>query len=108
MKNNKGITLIALVITIVVLIILTAITVIFTLGDNGIIERSKQAKEDYKQSEQDELIGLNSLDQQIASTSRGENVNNISNDWTLIAELTKSGEENAVDVDFKNIKKYIL
>ena len=44
MRGKKGITLLALVITIVILIILAVITVNFLFGNNGLIDRAKQAK----------------------------------------------------------------
>lgn len=44
MKNNKGITLIALVITIIVLLILAGITIAMLTGDNGLLTKSNQAK----------------------------------------------------------------
>lgn len=44
MKNKKGITLISLVITIVVLIILLAVAIYLTLGNNGILNKAEQAK----------------------------------------------------------------
>lgn len=44
MKNNKGITLIALVITIVVLIVLAGVTMNLTLGENGIFQKSGKQK----------------------------------------------------------------
>lgn len=44
MKNEKGITLIALVVTIIVLIILAGISINLVLGENGIIAKSKEAK----------------------------------------------------------------
>lgn len=44
LENNKGITLIALVVTIIVLIILASVSIKIILGDNGIVEKSKQAK----------------------------------------------------------------
>ena len=45
MKNNeKGITLVALVITIIVLLILAAVTIMALSGDNGILTRAKQSK----------------------------------------------------------------
>lgn len=40
-KNNKGITLVALVVTIIVLLILTSVSINLVLGDNGIITRAK-------------------------------------------------------------------
>ena len=43
-KSTKGITLIALVITIVVLLILAGITMATLIGDNGLINKAKDAK----------------------------------------------------------------
>ena len=43
LKNNSGITLIALVITIIVLIILAGISMNLLMGDNGIIKKAQQA-----------------------------------------------------------------
>ena len=42
--NQRGITLVALVVTIVILLILSGITISSVFGDNGIIEKSKIAK----------------------------------------------------------------
>ena len=47
-KRNLGITLIALVITIVVLLILAGISLNLLLGNNGIIAKTKDAKEKMK------------------------------------------------------------
>lgn len=44
-KNNKGITLLVLVITIIILLILAGITISALTGENGLISRTKQAKE---------------------------------------------------------------
>ena len=45
MKNNeKGITLVALVITIIVLLILAGVTIMALSGDNGILNRASQSK----------------------------------------------------------------
>ena len=43
--NNKGITLVALVITIVILLILAGIAISLLTGENGLFARAKQAKE---------------------------------------------------------------
>lgn len=43
MKNEKGITLIALVITIIVLLILAGISIAMLTGDNGLLTKSKQS-----------------------------------------------------------------
>ena len=58
LKNNKAITLIALVITIIVLLILAGITVA-QLSGNNLFENAKLAKEKYQQArdQEDEIIG---------------------------------------------------
>lgn len=45
MKNQKGITLVALVITIVVLLILAYVTIFMVIGPNGVLTNSQIAKE---------------------------------------------------------------
>ena len=49
--QNKGITLVALVVTIVVLLILAGISITALFGDNGIIARAKIAAEKTKEAE---------------------------------------------------------
>ena len=44
MKNNKGITLIALVITIIVLLILAGVSIAMLTGENGILTRANDSK----------------------------------------------------------------
>ena len=58
-KGNKGITLIALVITIIVLLILAGVTIAALSGDNGILKRATEAKEqtNKKNDEETEKIG---------------------------------------------------
>lgn len=46
MRNQKGITLIALVITIIVLLILAGVSIALLAGDNGVLSKSRQAKSD--------------------------------------------------------------
>ena len=58
MKNQKGVTLIALVVTIIVLIIIAGISIAALLGDNGVITRSKQAKQDQIKGEVRDQITL--------------------------------------------------
>lgn len=53
-RKNQGITLIALVITIIVLIILAGVTINIVLDQNGIIEKTQEAKNETKQAEKDE------------------------------------------------------
>lgn len=87
-KQNKGITLIALVITIIVLLILAGITITLVMGDNGLIAKSQQAGKNYAEAENYETNSLNSLeDEMIAITNRGDNTNQ-QPDYNNIISLT--------------------
>ena len=56
MKNQKGITLLVLVITIIVLLILAGITISAITGDNGIIGNAGQAKEETEIANEKEIV----------------------------------------------------
>ena len=58
-KENKGITLIALIITIVVMLILVGVTVRFTIGENGILSQTKEAKKEYEIGQVKEIFSSN-------------------------------------------------
>lgn len=60
-KNDKGITLVALVVTIVMMLILVGITMVAVLGDNGVISKAKIAGNKYEKAEIDEIQYLNEL-----------------------------------------------
>lgn len=62
MKQQKGITLIALVITIVVLIILAGVAISLTLTDNGIFNRAKQGRDMYSNAAGKESDQINKVD----------------------------------------------
>ena len=57
-KNNKGITLVALVITIIVLIILVTISISVLTGENGILTKAEKAKNQAIEAEEKEQISL--------------------------------------------------
>ena len=58
MKNNKGITLIALVITIIVLLILAGVSIAMLTGQNGILTQANNSKYSTARSEAVEKINL--------------------------------------------------
>ncbi len=58
MKNQKGVTLVALVVTIIVLIILVGISINLLLGENGLITKAQEAKKQQKIAEIKEKISL--------------------------------------------------
>lgn len=56
MNNNKGVSLVALVITIIVLLMLVTVTLTFGLGDNGIITKAQEARDKTNRSQAEEII----------------------------------------------------
>ena len=57
-KNNRGITLIALVITIIVLLILAGVSIAMLTGENGILTQANSSKEKTEISEVKEQAKL--------------------------------------------------
>ena len=58
MTNNKGITLIALVITIIVLLILAGVSIAMLTGQNGILTQATNAKNETVQGEVEEACKI--------------------------------------------------
>ena len=65
MKKNKGITLVALVVTIVVLLILAGVSINLVLGNNGIIAKAKDAETKSAEASQNDLKGMNDLEDEM-------------------------------------------
>ena len=61
-KNNKGITLIALVITIIVLLILAGVTIAMLTGNNGILTKAQTAKQASEESSENEKRRLSQIE----------------------------------------------
>ena len=89
MKKNTGITIISLVVTIIILIILAGISINLTLGQNGIITKAKQAKENIELAKVEEETRLNELYMQMES--EGVSTGDISYD--AIAKLVEFKRE---------------
>ena len=58
LKQQKGITLVSLVITIVVLIILAGVAISLTLGDNGIFNKATGGRDNYMLAANEEQAEL--------------------------------------------------
>ena len=57
-KRDNGITLIALVVTIVVLLILAGVSISLIVDNNGVIQKSKEARTQTKEAKEKEEITL--------------------------------------------------
>lgn len=88
LKNRKGITLIALVVTIVVLLILAGVSISLVLDNNGIIQKSKQAKKEYGQAKDNEQEDLNKASSWIDEVTNGTEIVEPENidDWEYTEE----------------------
>ncbi len=75
-KNEKGITLVALIITIIILLILAVVSIRAITGDN-ILGKSETAKEKYESAKKDEADKLGNYANSIETN--GNNKNNESN-----------------------------
>ena len=74
-RNTKGITLIALVVTIIILIILSGVSINLVLGENGIVNKAKKAKENTELAKVEEETRLNELAKQIEEETSGGTTN---------------------------------
>ena len=72
LKSKKGITLIALIITIIVLIILAGISIAILGGEDGLIEKTKEAGRKQKIADIKEKIGLELMNAETDAILRGE------------------------------------
>ena len=71
---NQGITLIALIITIIVLLILTGISIATLTGENGILNKAKQAGKETIEAQIKEEIELAIIEIQTEELPKGKQV----------------------------------
>lgn len=115
LKNGKGITLIALVVTIVVLLILAGVSISLILDNNGIIQKSKQARKEYGQAKENEQTDLNNASSWIDSVVNEPKVVEPENigDWkyteeadgTITINRYKGSETTVIIPNYINGKK---
>lgn len=83
-KSNKGITLISLVITIIIMLILAGVVITLALGNNGLIGKAKEAKEETNKQTAIEQINLkitNSITKKYAEEQRDPTLQELANDF---------------------------
>ena len=80
-KQEKGITLIALVVTIVVLLILAGVSISLVLNNNGVISKAKDSKNQYAEAQTNEEKHFNEvsdwIDTKVGDTTGGDSVTKI-------------------------------
>lgn len=99
MKQNKGITLIALVITIIVLLILAGVVIVTLTEENGILTRANEATEKTKNSNLEEqvqlaIIGSKNINGTIDTEKLNKELENIED---LLYNNDKISEDNKIN-----------
>lgn len=113
-KNNnmQGITLIALVITIVILIILAGVAISLSLGNNGIFNKTKQAKENYIYSantEKEEITNIENYLQNL-NENKDENIENYTECQKLLfyANIPNANEYDETVINNEQIMNSVM
>ncbi len=75
-KEEKGITLVALVITVIVLIILAGVTIDSLLGEHGIITKAKEASRNMVDASRREEELMDNLLNELLKVENGEDITN--------------------------------
>ena len=114
MKEQKGITLIALVITIIVLLILAGVSIAMLTGENGILTKATTAKTNTIEAELKEQVSL-ALGEIIADQETTDIKTTETNGVAALiaAKMTKNGytttAKSATELETtKNSKKYTI
>ena len=107
-KQERGITLIALITTIIVLLILAGITIGAIIGSNGIIGQAQSAKEETEISQEKEIIDISTVEA-MGKNNRGnleeeEFQNAIDKHTNGRASVSDTGEE--FEVFFEESNRY--
>lgn len=95
--EEKGITLIALVITIIVLLILAGVTINMVVGQNGIITRANQAKEEERGATVEEIANLWKLEKETVRITGNGSIQ--SRDELLDNDLGPNGTRKLLTAD---------
>ena len=106
LKNNKAITLIALVVTIVVLLILSGISINLAVGNDGLIKKAKDTKDETRYSVIKKEAELWKADKSLAE-SMGGNRESL-NDFITRLKLKDNEQENVEKDASGKIKKITI
>ena len=61
-KTNLGVSLVLLIISVIVLIILAGVSISLVLGENGIMSKAREGRNNYQVAANEEAVGLASLE----------------------------------------------
>lgn len=104
-KEQKGITLIALVVTIIVLLILAGITLSTVLGNNGLIQKTKSAAQAYQNAAAQEQIELENVEETIMQ-QMGRSANSLIGKISVGDYIRYNPVEGIASADLNSLAKY--
>ena len=108
-SKNNGITLIALVITIIVLLILVAVSIATLTGENGILTRAQDAKNDTEIAEEKEAIGLAYNGAMAKNNGTGVDYQDLNDQFTLNGRKDAHADgANPITVTFDSGRTYTI
>lgn len=98
MKENKGITLIGLVVTIIVLLILAGISILMLAGNNGILTKTAEAKEETRAGAVEEAKRLWEMNKTADEDTNGSTAESLDEllDRLVSTKLLNEGEKEKV------------
>ena len=115
--STAGITLVALVVTIVVLLILAGITIMYTMGENSIFKKAKDAKDKTAEAIKNEQEYMNQVDNMVDKYMNGtgngggtntpidEPIENIKSDWTTIEKIAQEiAKDDSITSETEEVK----
>lgn len=113
--SNKGITLIALVITIIVLLILAGVAISTLTGENGILQKVKEAKvENIKGEERDKLalayhaVKIDKLSNKDKNNMTKNEINKALKDAGITVKSITEDTNGVITVEMPNGNKYTI
>lgn len=97
-KNQRGITLIALVVTIIVLLVLAGVSIAMVTGSNGILIRASEASVNTKITDAEDIISL-SVSEKITDYYATKYANGTGEETTLLAAVQEGITNAKTNID---------
>ncbi len=113
LKQEKGITLIALIITIIVMLILAGVVLNLTIGERGIFNTAKKSGEEYEKAQLKEELELKILDIQSDKIAQGkemirEDLEELSEIGAIVTSTGTPATGEYKDYDFTIDENYVV
>lgn len=108
LKNNKGVTLVSLVVTIIILLILAGISISSVVGDNGLLNKATSSKTATEKKEEEEQLQImlnnyaaNELTMEATTLKQYLDVKKVNGELTAVGQETVSNGKTTIEVTVK-------